>query len=76
MMRRSYGFTATDPATQRLTAGLLFTSYQNDLLTFVRTQQRLDDEDDLMTYATPTAEVSFLVLPGFSRERPLGSTLR
>lgn len=76
MMRRSYGFTATDPATQRLTAGLLFTSYQNDLLTFVRTQQRLDDEDDLMTYATPTAEVSFLVLPGFGRERPLGSTLR
>lgn len=74
MMRRSYGFTGTR-SDGSATSGLLFVSYQNDLDTFVRTQQRLDDQDDLMAYATATAEVSFLVLPGYDRDRPLGATL-
>lgn len=75
MMRRSYGFTGTDPERGDATSGLLFISYQNDLDVFVRTQRRLDATDDLMTYATVTAEISFLVLPGFDADRPLGSSL-
>lgn len=75
MMRRSYGFSEVDSSTGRSSPGLLFISYQNDLDTFSRTQLRMDDMDDLMTFATATAETSFLVLPGFDRSRPLGSTL-
>jgi deferrochelatase/peroxidase EfeB len=56
-------------------AGLLFMCFQRDLETYVRTQHRLDESDDLMAYVTPTASGSFLVLPGFDDTRPLGSTL-
>lgn len=75
MMRRSYGFTGLGAPGSEVTAGLLFISYQNVLDTFVRTQRRMDEFDDLMSYVTCTAECTFLVLPGFSRESPLGSTL-
>lgn len=74
MLRRSYGFR---PATLSAapSAGLLFVSYQHDLDVFVRTQQRMDRTDRLMDYAAATAEATFLVLPGFSPEQPLGGTL-
>ena len=74
MMRRSYGFTNGSDGGEA-TSGLLFISYQNDLDTFSKTQLRLDEVDALMGFSTPTAEISFLVLPGFSSDRPLGSTL-
>ncbi|PZR55538.1 peroxidase [Xylanimonas oleitrophica] len=74
MLRRSYGFaapaTGTDGGGEQ---GVFFISFQRTLETFVRTQQRLDEVDDLMGYVTPTASGSFLVLPGFDAQSPLGS---
>ena len=70
MLRRSYGY-ENSTADQ----GLLFVCFQRDLATFVRTQQRLDEVDELMRFATTTASGSFLVLPGFDHRRPLGATL-
>jgi dye decolorizing peroxidase len=70
MLRRGYAFGTTPDD-----SGLMFICFQNDLDTFVKTQQRLDEVDDLMAFAEPTASGSFLVLPGFSRDAPLGSTL-
>ncbi|MBP2475555.1 deferrochelatase/peroxidase EfeB [Crossiella equi] len=70
MLRRSYSY--DDGPEDR---GLLFISFQRDLRTFVATQHRLDEGDALMKYATPTASGTFLVLPGFSPDRPLGSSL-
>ena len=50
-------------------------SYQNDVQTFAKTQLRLDEVDSLMAFATPTATAAFAVLPGFSADTPLGSSL-
>jgi dye decolorizing peroxidase len=76
MLRRGYTFTTAAVAGgddgQR---GLFFIGYQRTLATFVRTQQRLDETDDLMDYVTPTATGSWLILPGHGTDRPLGSTL-
>ena len=55
--------------------GLVFISYQNVVRTFVATQQRMDETDDLMDFARPTATAAFAILPGFDGQRPLGSTL-
>lgn len=68
MLRRSYSI--DDP-----TAGLLFVSFQNDLRTFTSTLAHMDDSDALLGFTTATASATFLVLPGFTPNRPLGSTL-
>ncbi|WP_235736597.1 Dyp-type peroxidase [Nocardioides alcanivorans] len=74
MLRRSYGFReSVDGRPDR--SGLLFMSFQDDVEVFSRTQLRMDREDRLMDFATPTAEIAFLVLPGFDADRPLGSPL-
>lgn len=70
MLRRGYAF---DNGGQD--SGLMFICFQQDLRTFVATQQRLDEVDDLMQYVTATASATFLILPGFSVDGPLGSTL-
>jgi dye decolorizing peroxidase len=70
MLRRGYAF-----GTRPDDSGLMFVCFQNELDTFVKTQQRLDEVDDLMAFAVPTASGSFLVLPGFSRDSPLGASL-
>ncbi|MFF0157874.1 Dyp-type peroxidase [Streptomyces sp. NPDC005263] len=70
MLRRGYSY-ANGPEDR----GLLFICFQRELRTFVATQQRLDDGDDLSAFATATASGTFLVLPGFSAERPLGAPL-
>lgn len=70
MLRRSYGYRAS--ATDQ---GLLFVSYQRDIDTFTRTQLRLDDGDDLMSFATPTATAAFAILPGIGASDALGATL-
>ncbi|WP_162794476.1 Dyp-type peroxidase [Nocardioides houyundeii] len=70
MLRRSYAY--QNGAEDR---GLLFISFQRELATFVRTQQRLDEADELMGFSSPTASAAFLVLPGFDDTRPLGATL-
>jgi dye decolorizing peroxidase len=77
MLRRGYAFDdgslGDDPNIRD--AGLMFTCFQRELRTFVQTQHRLDETDDLMGYATPTASATFLILPGFTPDRPLGSAL-
>lgn len=70
MLRRSYSFRDSDAD-----HGHVFISFQNDVQTFARTQLRLDETDDLMRFATPTATAGFAVLPGIRRDAPLGSTL-
>lgn len=78
MLRRGYAFDNGGPAghTDAVPdAGLMFICFQNDLDVFVRTQQRLDEMDALMEFATPTASGTFLILPGFDRDRPLGASL-
>ncbi|MDX3192816.1 Dyp-type peroxidase [Streptomyces sp. MN03-5084-2B] len=55
--------------------GLLFISFQRELRTFVATQHRMSEGDALLRYATTTASATFLVLPGFSENVPLGHTL-
>ena len=79
MLRRGYAYangpvTTTDGATVD-DQGLLFICFQRDLADFVRTQRRLDETDDLMAFATPVSSGSFLILPGFTRESPLGTPL-
>jgi deferrochelatase/peroxidase EfeB len=70
MLRRGYSYANSDAD-----KGLLFVSFQRELRTFVQTQRRLDEGDALMAFATATASGTFLVLPGFSAERPLGADL-
>ncbi|SDU14190.1 Dyp-type peroxidase [Jiangella alkaliphila] len=70
MLRRGYAF--DDGATD---AGLLFICFQRDLRTFAQTQFRLDEVDDLGEYVTPTGSATFLVLPGFDADHPLGASL-
>ncbi|MFD2419794.1 Dyp-type peroxidase [Amycolatopsis pigmentata] len=68
MLRRSYGIAEPGP-------GLLFVSFQNDLRTFTSTLTHMENVDALLPFTTTTASASFLILPGFDRQRPLGSTL-
>jgi dye decolorizing peroxidase len=68
MLRRSYS--TDDPA-----PGLLFISFQNDLRTFTATLAHMDTSDALLQYTTTTASATFLILPGFDRQHPLGSQL-
>lgn len=70
MLRRSYGYRASDTD-----HGLLFIAYQRESATFTRTQLRLDEVDDLMGFATPTATAGFAILPGMVAGAPLGASL-
>ncbi|MFT4029860.1 MAG: Dyp-type peroxidase [Protaetiibacter sp.] len=74
MLRRGYAFSNT--AGPGADDGLLFMCYLNELGTFVRTQHRLDETDDLMRFTTVTASASFLIPPGRrTADEPLGATL-
>ncbi|AGP56441.1 Dyp-type peroxidase [Streptomyces rapamycinicus] len=68
MLRRSYSIDGPAP-------GLLFMSFQNDIRTFTNTLTRMDNSDALLEFTTTTASASFLILPGFDEQRPLGSRL-
>ncbi|MFE7127940.1 Dyp-type peroxidase [Streptomyces sp. NPDC057617] len=68
MLRRSYS--TDEPA-----PGLLFISFQNDLRTFTATLTRMDTSDALLPFTTTTASATFLILPGFDQQHPLGSHL-
>lgn len=70
MLRRGYSYDNGGDD-----SGLMFICFQRELRTFVQTQHRLDETDDLMAYATPTASGTFLILPGLDTGRPLGSSL-
>lgn len=60
---------------RRTHPGLLFISFQNDLRTFTNTLARMDDSDALLRFTTTTASATFLILPGFDQQRPLGAKL-
>ncbi|MDX3226873.1 Dyp-type peroxidase [Streptomyces sp. ME19-01-6] len=68
MLRRSYSIDGPAP-------GLLFMSFQNDIRTFTNTLTRMDNSDALLEFTTTTASASFLILPGFDGQHPLGSRL-
>jgi dye decolorizing peroxidase len=68
MLRRSYS--TDEPA-----PGLLFMSFQNDIRTFTNTLTRMDNSDALLRFTTTTASATFLILPGFDQQRPLGAQL-
>ncbi|MGM9444615.1 Dyp-type peroxidase [Streptomyces murinus] len=68
MLRRSYSIDEPTP-------GLLFISFQNDLRTFTATLTHMDAADALLDFTTTTATGTFLILPGFDRQRPLGAGL-
>lgn len=70
MLRRGYSY-----ARSAGDKGLIFVSFQRELDTFVRTQARMDEADALMEFARTTASGTFLILPGFAPDRPLGSSL-
>ncbi|MBM4791756.1 Dyp-type peroxidase [Streptomyces sioyaensis] len=68
MLRRSY-------STDEPTPGLLFISFQNDLRTFTNTLVHMDDSDALLRFTTTTASATFLILPGFDQQHPLGAKM-
>ncbi|MDX3002692.1 Dyp-type peroxidase [Kribbella solani] len=68
MLRRSYSI--DDPA-----PGLLFISFQNELRTFTATLTHMENGDALLPFTRTTAGGTFLILPGFDDQHPLGSTL-
>jgi dye decolorizing peroxidase len=70
MLRRSYSYDAA-PGDQ----GLLFISFQRHLGTFVRTQHTLEAGDALMAYTKTTGTGTFLIVPAWTPDRPLGSAL-
>lgn len=75
MLRRSYSFNRPDPDTGFPDQGLIFIAFQNDIRTFILTQQRLDEMDALMEFSTPVATAAFAMLPGFDEKTPLGHSL-
>ena len=57
-------------------AGLLFQSYQADLLDqFVPIQQMLDEADELNEWTTAVGSAEFAILPGFTQGEWLGQRL-
>ena len=68
MHRRSYSYANSDDD-----RGVVFVSFQNDVATFTRTLQRLEETDDLLDFATATTSAAFAILPGFTPERALGA---
>jgi len=70
MLRRGYNY-VNGPEDQ----GLLFIAFHRELRTFTETQYQLDASDALMEHTLATASATFLVLPGFGPDTPLGSHL-
>lgn len=68
MLRRSYSIDDPYP-------GLLFISFQNTIRAFTATMDSFEVADRMLDFTTTTATGTFLVLPGFSRKQPMGSTL-
>ena len=70
MLRRGYNYD-NGPENQ----GLLFIAFHRELRTFTETQYQLDESDALMDHTVATASATFLVLPGYGPDTPLGSRL-
>lgn len=74
MLRRGYAYSNAAGPGDAADDGLLFICFQRELDDFSRTQHRLDETDDLMGFATPTASASFLIVPGRT-DGALGASL-
>nr|WP_308424199.1 iron uptake transporter deferrochelatase/peroxidase subunit [Paenibacillus albidus] len=77
MLRRSYSYSSgLDPVTGQLDAGLLFISFQRDLLKqFIATQQRLAASDRLNEYMVHTGSAVFACFPGIREGGYIGQSL-
>jgi len=77
MLRRSYSYSSgMNVKTGQLDAGLLFISFQRDLLKqFVTIQQRLAKSDLLNEYMTHTGSAVFACFPGTAEGGYIGQTL-
>ncbi|MEK4239349.1 iron uptake transporter deferrochelatase/peroxidase subunit [Paenibacillus sp. FSL H7-0714] len=77
MLRRSYSISSgLDIATGQLDAGLLFISFQRDLMKqFVAIQQRLSKSDRLNEYMTHTGSAVFACFPGIRKGGYIGEAL-
>ena len=66
----------TEPGGSRVESGLIFASFQADLLDqFVPIQRTLDELDSLNEWTTAIGSASFAVLPGFEAGGWLGQSL-
>lgn len=77
MLRRSYSYSGgIDLKTGQLDAGLLFISYQRDLVKqFVAMQQKLSKSDRLNEYILHVGSAVFACFPGASKGGYIGDTL-
>lgn len=77
MLRRSYSFSSgMDLTTGQLDAGLLFISFQKDLVKqFVSIQKRLSKSDRLNEYMVHTGSAVFACFPGVREGGYIGETL-
>jgi dye decolorizing peroxidase len=74
IFRKGLNFTHDDGGSVQ--SGLLFLSYQGDIVRqFIPMQQRLDSHDLLNQWTTATGSAVFAVLPGFREDGWLGATL-
>ncbi|MFT4086453.1 MAG: Dyp-type peroxidase [Gordonia sp. (in: high G+C Gram-positive bacteria)] len=70
-LRRGYNY---DEGTGE--TGLIFAAYQRDpVAQFLPVQQRLAEHDDLNVWTTPIGSAVYAVLPGATRDAPLGMSL-
>ncbi|KAI7259929.1 hypothetical protein KC345_g10195 [Hortaea werneckii] len=77
MLRRSYSYSSgMDLKTGQLDAGLVFISFQKDLMKqFVSIQQRLSKNDRLNEYMVHTGSAVFACFPGAQEGGYIGETL-
>lgn len=77
MLRRSYSYSSgMDLKTGQLDAGLLFISFQKDLIKqFVSIQQRLSKNDRLNEYMVHTGSAVFACFPGVREGGYIGEAL-
>ncbi|MFY2787995.1 Dyp-type peroxidase [Rhodococcus sp. MALMAid1271] len=76
IFRRAYNYDDPPDPGSVSNSGLLFASYQRDVLTqFLPIQQRLDAFDALNEWTTPIGSAVFAILPGVAEDGYLGQSL-
>ncbi|WP_206492139.1 Dyp-type peroxidase [Rhodococcus sp. KRD162] len=76
IFRRAYNYDDPPDPGSVSNSGLLFASYQRDVLTqFLPIQQRLDEFDALNEWTTPIGSAVFAILPGVVEDGYLGQSL-
>ncbi|MGV8871176.1 MAG: Dyp-type peroxidase [Rhodococcus sp. (in: high G+C Gram-positive bacteria)] len=76
IFRRAYNYDDPPALGSLSNSGLLFASYQRNVLTqFLPIQQRLDEFDALNRWTTPIGSAVFAIVPGVADGRYLGQSL-